>query len=220
MSRRTDEKATEYWLRSFPVPATVQGMDGILRRLTPRCAVDDRNRLYFRADDWKGVTRVLTELVRNRRGTGTGPQGDQTARIGIRVTMPPVCRAVMKTGLNYVAMVAGADVALDAAFDELRRIVLDEGADDEVVRRCRVLGKEEQAAARRACFPSPSSDDEHRLMLDEFDGTVRFRIRLYGHIGYECVLGQAMLRTREKVGTQRASVDFADKGIRRVEEWR
>ena len=218
VSKRTADEAAGYWVRSFPVPPTVAGFDDGVGHLAPRCAVDDRDRLYFRSDDWAGVTALLTDLVAGRRSSGAGARAEQTFRIGVRVKKPLVFRAVMKTGLNYVAHVAGADVALDGTFDGLRRMIMEPGKDDEVVRSCRLLGVDERPRGR-AGFPKPPTDGEHRLMLDEFGGSVRFRIRLYEHVGYECVLGPATPRTREVIGTRRACVEFAGRGIRGVDAW-
>ncbi len=219
ISRRTEKGATGYWLRSYPVPPTVRGLDGTPGRLTPRCAVDDRDRLYFRADGWEGLVGLLEDLVRNRNAVGSGPQQDQTVRIGLRPKMPLVFRAVLKTGLNYVARVAGSDVALDETFGGLRRMVLDQGADEAVCRSCRSLEAADGEGEGGGDFPPPSSTTEHRLMLDEFGGNVRFRLRMYGRIGYECVLGRATPRTRKEIGIRRASVDFVGNGIRSVAAW-
>ena len=219
-STRIEEKASGYWFRSFPSPSTIYGLDGISGVLTPRCALDDRRRLYFRADDWAGVTGLLTDLLKNRHATRAA-RGipEQTVAIRHVVKLPQVFRAVMKTGVNFVAKVAGSAVALDRAFDDVRRMILDPGADDDVVGRCGFLGNTAAANWGRAGFPSAPSIDEHRMMLDEFAGTLRFRIRLYGSLGYECVLGPATRKIRESVGPRRASVDFAGDGIQSVSEW-
>ena len=219
VSARTEQKPRGYWVRPLPRQLMVDQVSGVNRVLTPRCALDDRKRLYFRAHDWAGVTGVLSDLVSNRHATRpANPDPQQTVAMGFVVKLPIVYRAVMKTGLNFVAKVAGTGVALDPTFDRLRWMILSAEADDQVVQSCRFLGEGTEAGQHRAAFPSTDAD-EHRLMLDEFRGTVRFRLRLYGHMGYESKLAKATPATRQLIGTRRAVVDFADDGIRSVSEW-
>ena len=219
VSARTEQKSRGYWVRPLPRQLMVDQVSGVNRVLTPRCALDDRKRLYFRAHDWDGVVSVLSALVSNRHAVRPrNPDPKQTVAIGIVIKLPIVFRAVMKTGLNFVAKVAGAAVALDPTFDRLRWMILDAGADNQVVRSCRFLGDGAGAAQHRTAFPSTDAD-EHRLMLDEFRGAVRFRLRLYGHMGYECILAKATPDTRRLIGTRRAVVDFVGDGIRSVSEW-
>lgn len=220
VATRTEEKATGYWLRSFPVPPSIQGLNGVVGTLTPRCALDDRNRLYFRANDWAGVTLLLTDMVKNRNATPSeGSNHEETVHIRHVIKLPLVYRAVMKTGLNFVAKVAGSAVAHDSMFDQLRRIILDPAADEEVMGQCRILSDTAEGDPTRVSFPPPSSIDEHRLMLDEHAGTLRFRIRLYGTLGYECDLGRTTSTVQGRITTARAVVDFAGEGIREVAEW-
>ena len=219
VSARTEQKPTGYWVRPPPRQLMVNRIPGVDRILTPRCALDDRKRLYFRARDWAGVTAVLSDLIRNRHATRpANPDPQQTVAMGFVVKLPIVYRAVMKTGLNFVAKVAGAGVALDPTFDRLRWMILSAEADDQVVKKCRFLGDGGEGGPHRSAFPSTDAD-EHRLMLDEFGRTVRFRLRLYGHMGYECILAKATPATRRLIGTRRAVVDFAGDGIRTVLEW-
>ena len=219
VSARTEEKPRGYWVRPLPRQLMVDQVSGIGRVLTPRCALDDRKRLYFRAHDWDGVVSVLSDLVSNRHAVRVvNPNPHQTVAMGLVVKLPTVYRAVMKTGFNFVAKVAGARVALDPTFDRLRWMILSADADDQVVQSCRFLGDGVDAGQQRADFPCTDAD-EHRLMLDEFNGTVRFRLRLYGHMGYECILARATPATRRHIGIRRAVVDFAGDGIRSVSEW-
>ena len=220
VATRTEEKATGYWLRSFPEPPSIQGLNGVVGTLTPRCALDDRNRLYFRAKDWAGVTVLLTDMVKNRHATPSEEANhEETVHIRHEIKLPLVYRAVMKTGLNFVAKVAGSAVAHDSMFDELRRIILDPAADEDVMGHCRILDDTAEGDPTRADFPPPSSIDEHRLMLDEYAGTLRFRIRLYGTLGYECDLGRTTSTVQGRIATARAVVDFSGEGIRKVAEW-
>ena len=109
VSARTEEKPSGYWVRPLPRQLMVDQVPGADRVLTPRCALDDRKRLYFRAHDWTGVTAVLSDLVSNRHATHeANPDPDETVAIGIVTKLPVVYRAVLKTGLNFVAKVAGS----------------------------------------------------------------------------------------------------------------
>lgn len=221
-SEREGKEPAGYWLRSYPDPPTVKGLDGIERHLTPRCAVDDRKRLYFRARGWSEVAGFLSNLAQGKlappeRFRKPSP-GTQTVALGFRTDLPLVYRAVLKTGLNLVTHLAGAPLARDAAFDDLRRILLDKDADNDVMARCK-FSDHSMLAPGRAEFPSGVDTNQHRLMLDIFRGKLCFRMRLYGHVGYESILAPATSEIKSAVTTSRVVVDFDSTGIREVSEW-
>ena len=84
VSVRTEERARVSWVRPLPQPLMVDQVSGVDRVLTPRCALDDRKRLYFRAHDWDGVVSVLSDLVSNRQAVRPkNPDPKQTVVIGI-----------------------------------------------------------------------------------------------------------------------------------------
>lgn len=86
VSERTEDKATGYWVRPLPRQLMVDQVPGVDRLLTPRCALDDRKRLYFRARDWTGVTAVLSDLVRNQHATRpSNPDPQQAVAMGFVV---------------------------------------------------------------------------------------------------------------------------------------
>ena len=211
-----------YWLRSYPEPPTVRGFDGIERHLTPRCAVDDRKHLYFRAGGWSEVAEFLSNLAQGKLASSepfrAPSPGTQTVMLRFIIKLPLVYRAVLKTGLNLVAYLAGTPLARDAAFDDLRRILLDKDADNDVMERCK-FSDHSMLAPGRAEFPSGVDTNQHRLMLDIFRGKLCFRMRLYGHLGYESILAPATSGIKSAITTSRVAVDFDSTGIREVSEW-
>lgn len=221
LSEREEQRSFGYWLRPYPPGRTVKGFSGVEGELTPRCALDDRQRLYFRADGWSGVVDLLTDLLQNK--TNKSPHQaesphDQTVRIGVAAKLPLVFRAVLKTGLNLVAHSVGTSLAMDDAFDDLRRMLMENDADDELMRRCGFLDDSLPWLGREE-FPSPDTTSQHRLMLDIYRGRLYFRIRLYGHLGYESVLAIATRRIQGAMTTERVIVDFESSGFRRVPVW-
>lgn len=221
-SERIDESPQGYWLRSYPDTPKVKGKDGIEGRLSPRAAVDDRKRLYFRVERPLEVVNLICDLLHDRNSSqkhpNAVPPGDQTVAIGVRTQLPLVYRAVMKTGLNLFAHFAGASMARDPAFDDLRNMLLDKEADNDVMARCRLLD-DSSPAVGRVDFPPPVDVDQHRLMLDVFRGKLCFRMRLYGSLGYECVLAPATAGIQGAMSTERVVVDFNSTGMRRVTSW-
>ena len=143
---------------------------------------------------------------------------DQTMALRVQIKLPLVYRAVLKTGLNFVAHFAGASMARDTAFDDLRNMVLDKQADYDVMKRCNLLSDSSPALGRDGFLP-PGDSDQHRLMLDISRGNLCFRMRLYGHLGYECVLAPATDEIRNAISTARVVVDFESTGIRKVVAW-
>ena len=211
-----------YWVRSYPDPQSVERLAGIETIMSPRCALDDRNRLYFRAKDYTGIASLLTDIL---QGKVSSPEpraavspSEQTVLLGIKIRRPIVYRAVLKTGFNFVAYLTDEMLVRDSAFYELRRILFDEGADEDVMSRCQFLD-DSKPMPRRERFPPPADTDQHRLMLDIVDGQLRFRMRLYGHLGYECILAMATANIRKRIATSRAVVDFESTGIREVSKW-
>ena len=144
--------------------------------------------------------------------------GSQTVALRFTIKLPLVYRAVLKTGMNLVAHLAGAPFVRDVAFDDLRRILLDTDADDDVMTRCK-LSDHSTHTPGRAEFPAGDDTNQHRLMLDIFRGQLCFRMRLYGHLGYESILAPATSEIRSAVTTSRVVVDFDSTGIREVSEW-
>ena len=221
-SERIEDKPQGYWFRSYPDQPEVKGINGIEGRLTPRCAVDDKKRLYFRAKRPLEASKLLGDLFQDRNSSQKRPDAiaadDQTMALGIQIKLPLVYRAILKTGLNLFAHFASTSMARGTAFNDLRNMVLDKQADTDVLKRCSFLN-DSSLALGRSGFPPPADSDQHRLMLDIFRGNLCFRMRLYGHLGYECVLAPATTDIQSAINTERVVVDFDGSGIRRVLAW-
>lgn len=221
-SESIDKNPQGYWLRRYPDPPKVKGINGIEGHLSPRAAVDDRKRLYFRVEKPLDVVDLLRDLLQDKNSSQKHPNAvspdDQTIAIGVRIKLPLVYRAVLKTGLNLFAHFAGASMARDPAFDDLRNMLLDEQADHDVMKRCKLLDVSSPSSTQ-AEFPPPSDLDQHRLMLDVFGGKLCFRMRLYGSLGYECVLAPATAAIQRAISKERVVVDFNSTGIRKVAVW-
>jgi hypothetical protein len=145
---------------------------------------------------------------------------EQIVRPQINIKLPTVFRAVLKTGLNLVAHIAGSSVAANNAFDELRSELFDLESDDAIMRRCRFLGARPRWLSwLPSDFPPPANELQHRLMLDVAGGKIRFRIRLYGHLGYKGWLGPATQSIVAKIPTSRVIVNFDTTGIELVDTW-
>ncbi len=221
-SERVEDNPQGYWIRCYPDPPEVKGIDGIEGHLTPRCAVDDKKRIYFRVERSLEVAKLLDDLLQGKKTSQQHPSvnspDDQTMALRVQIKLPLVYRAVLKTGLNMVAHLADASMARDTVFNDLRSMVLDKQADNEVMKRCNLLNDSSQALGR-AGFPPPVDSGQHRLMLDIFRGNLCFRMRLYGHLGYECVLAPATADIQSAISTARVVVDFDSTGIRKVVAW-
>ena len=189
--------------------------------MTPRVSLDDRNRLYFRASSIDEITKLLNDLQEGvaapddekevqRFGTG-----EHVLFLGMKIRLPAVFRCVLKTGFNLVAATAGSEVAKKDIFDDLRRILFDLESDDEIIKRCNILdGSMEGDQSLGKADPS-----QHRLMIDIHKNCLRFRMRLYGHMGYECTLGRVSKISLDLFETTRVVVDFEDTGMRSVKYW-
>lgn len=208
------------WLRTLAPEAVVKDMEGTPRSLTTRLALDDRERLYFRATDVRAVASFLDGF--HKPQASPTPRvyapGEQTIRMRLRIKLPLVFRCVLKTGLNLVAHACGAETARHAAFNPLRACLFDEKADAAVLRRCSFLPACASWPSNWG-FPKPGDEYQHRMMLDVWRGKVRFRLRLFGHLGYVAVLADAMPDLAKILSTRRAVVDFTAGGARAVDAW-
>lgn len=220
-----DRKPNGYWIRDYPEPPTVADFDGNERKLTPRLALDDRKRLYFRVQAPHEAIEILDNLIQgNMAPQANSPEfraDDQTLRIGINIKLPLLFRAVMKTGMNLVAHQFGAELVRGASFDEARRLLFHETEDDEVVRRSGFLRSQRFSICEmfRSSIPPAPTTSEHRLMLDIHNGKLWFRMRLYGSLGYQCALANVTPEIKNTIFTTRVIVDFETTGIKKVEKW-
>lgn len=211
----------KYWVRSYPDLDSNKLKEFGEISMTPRISLDDRNRLYFRASNIDEIINILGDLQKGVAApSGEGEvqrfeAGEQVLFLGMQIRSPAVFRSVMKTGFNLVAATAGSEVARKSMFDDLRRVLFDIEADDEIMRHCNLLdGSMDVDQSLGRADPS-----QHRLMLDIHRSCLRFRIRLYGHMGYECTLGQVDRNNLDLFETTRVAVDFENSGMRSVKGW-
>lgn len=129
-----------------------------------------------------------------------------------------VYRCVLKTGLNLVAHAFGAETARHAAFNPLRTCLFDEQADAAVMGRCSSLPASAWWPSNWG-FPKPGDEYQHRMMLDVSRGKARFRLRLFGHLGYVAILADDPPDLAKVLSTRRAVVDFMADGARVVSAW-
>lgn len=208
-----------YRFRYHPEPSLIRRYNGVERHLTPRCALDDKNRVYFRANGVSEVLELMSNLLRNKNACQTTSSHEQPIEIlRIDTKLPIVFRAVLKTGLNLFAYLAGANLAKDAAFADLRNILLDKNADQDVMERCKFLGSTSLIQCRSK-FPTRGNAEQHRLMLDIFRGKLYFRLQLYGSLGYEGILAEVTPSIQNAITVSRVVVDFNKNGFREVSNW-
>ncbi|MDZ4817426.1 MAG: hypothetical protein SGJ20_00480 [Planctomycetota bacterium] len=213
-----EAKATGVWLRPFRQRGSaVADIDNSERRLTRRLALDDRGRLYVRAEDFEDTCRFLNLIQDGSilpRGDLPASPGRETLTLGLKISLPSVGRCVLKTGLNLLAY-CRPGLAFNSAFDVVRTLVLDQGANSRILKRYSFSDNN-----RSKVFPIEKTPGQHLLQLDVHKSKVRFSIRLFGHMEYEGYLGTADDNLRNEIGAIRVVVDFTSAGIREVKDWR
>jgi hypothetical protein len=173
----------------------------------------------MRAATIDSVGEFMDKLFANRPA-GPRPQlapgpGNQTFFFGLQIDLIRVYKAVIKTGLNLVAHLYGDDIFGNGAFDQARRIVLANCETNEAATVCQMM------PGFTADFPRAPMD-AHQMMLDEYNGVLRFRMRLYNSFGYSVSLGPMNDTLRGMVGPtlpKRVLVEFQTRGIREVPDW-
>ncbi|KAF2991378.1 methyltransferase domain-containing protein (plasmid) [Methylocystis sp. MJC1] len=187
--------------------------------MTTRLAQNDDGKLFFRASDLNAVGSFLAEMFANRTAAPRPPlseePGDQTFFFGVDPDPNKVCKVVIKTGTNLVAHFYGSEIVENPAFDEVRNILLEDTASNAASGRC------QQAPGATADFPHTAAES-HQLMLDDDNGNLRFRMRLYNSFGYTCVLAGITPTLSKKMAPtlpRRVIVEFNGGGIREVSAW-
>jgi hypothetical protein len=212
---RWTEQPEGIWLRGFPAGALVES-DSETKSLTSRLALDHRERLYLRAVNLETAVSFFDGFRRaqaDTAGLSMGSAGDFWLVCRLEMDLTRVFRAVLKTGFNLFAYLFGAEAARDAAFAPLRMILLDDAHGPKLA-----LGACAFDDADDADFPKPASLDEHRLQLDQTpEGLLRFRLRLFGHIGYCAHLG--VVPSGLALPTRRIIVAYGARGMREVAAW-
>lgn len=203
------------WLRAFPASGLAD-RDHEEKSLTSRLALDHRGRLYLRAANLEAAVSFFDGFRQASADTADlsmGSAGDFWLTCRLEIDLTRVFRAVLKTGFNLFAHLFGAEAARNPTFAPLRLILLDDARGPKLA-----LGACTFDDTDDADFPKPASLDEHRLQLDQTpEGLLRFRLRLFGHIGYCAYLGVVppgpALPTRRVIGAYGAG------GMREVSAW-
>jgi hypothetical protein len=220
---RNAKASAGIWLRRLDDGAMFRDMNGKDRVITPRLALDDRGRLYMRAKDLQAAAEFFDKFLQPPappQPTRNYRPGEQTFRPRVKTQLPLVFRCVLKTGLNLVAHVGGSQLALDRTFDELRAELFDTSVDAAIMRRCRFIRRlPAWLGWLPSSFPLPPETSQHRMMLDTHCGKIRFRLRLYGTLGYVAYLGRRNTTTSDRLPTTRVMVDFQTTGMRQVDHW-
>jgi hypothetical protein len=110
----------------------------------------------------------------------------------------------------------GDDVFRNGAFDQARRIVLDDRETNDAAIICQMM------PGFTADFPR-APVDAHQMMLDEYNGVLCFRMRLYNSFGYSVSLAPMNDAWRVMMGPtlpKRVVVEFQTSGIKEVPDWK
>lgn len=190
-----------------------------LQPLTSRLAQNDDGKLFVRATDLDALGLFIDLMFSNKQAAPRPPlphgPGHQTFIFGLQTDLIKVYKAVLKTGLNLVAYFYGDEALRNAAFDPTRGIVLDDVESNDAATICIM------SPGFTPDFPSVSIDT-HQIMLDECNGSLRFRMRLYSRFGYTAILAPLCESLRVIIGLQlpkRVLIDYETTGIREVPVW-
>ena len=148
--------------------------------ITARVAQNDDGKLFFRAPTLNALGLFMDLMFAGKqaepRPSLPQGQGQQVFFFGLTIDLNKVFKAVLKTGLNFVAYACGDDALRNPAFDRARGILLNVTECNRVATIC------EMSPGVTSDFPSVSGDS-HQMMLDQSDGFLRFRMRLYNSFG-------------------------------------
>lgn len=188
--------------------------------ITSRLAQNDDGRLFIRADDLKAVGSFIDLMFANKpalpRSILPIKPGDQTFLFSLEINYIKVYKAVLKTGLNLVAHFFGNEVLHNEGFDRLRKIVLEDIESSGAKTICQM------STEVTSDFPKVTGDC-HQMMIDEFNGTIRFRMRLYNHFCYTAILVTLNEQLRKQIILKlpkRILVDYQSSGIQEVQVWK
>jgi hypothetical protein len=214
-------KPSGIWLRGFPHDNFLTSRNFPIALFTSRVALDHRGRLYLRAANVEAAVAFLDLMLDPPADSPPSrplEPGDQTVALGLDLDLVHISKCVLKTGFNLFCHFFGSGAAMDPSFNLLRALLLAKEDDDEARRAIlRMCTFEPEAPPD---FPKGADTDQHRMQLDLTpQGLLRFRLRLYGHLGYCAILGPLPAELRSGFRTRRVVVDFASSGIREVETW-
>lgn len=208
------------WLRHLGARTAVQSHHlGSTHQVTRRLALDDRERIYARAASSSDVGDFLNYVMSTQSLNNAQPPtqaSDQEYLIRVSIHLPKVYRCVLKTGINLLCHVKGFDFVMNKIFDDLRKQLIDAGSDNAIMDRCWILGAGPNREADKNRFEDPTEIDRHDMVLDVDNRQVRFRLRLYGSMGYIGYLGKVSSDIADTFGEIRAAVDFMGTGVHLV----
>ncbi len=207
-------KPTSCWLRTYPEAQRVPSG----KKLSPRFAVREDGTCFLRAADKLSALNLMNTIL--AQGASTPPPTKPTTSPASQqfvflhtIDISKVMATVMKTGMNLLCYLYGEQIARDPVFNTLRSLVL--GVPLELAQ----LQKFCSVSADPTDFPVPAlTAAQHRLMIDVYNGQVRFRMRLYGHMAYTATLAVTLPPGRS-LSTERVILDYAGAGIRQVSAW-
>jgi len=187
--------------------------------MTTRLAQNDDGKLFVRAADLKAVGAFMDLLFANCNAEPRPPYppgpGNQTFFFGLQIDLIKVHKAVLKTGSNLVAYLYGDEAVKGAPFERARKILLEYPATNDAATICQLYRG----------FPDDfprGNTDAHQMMLDEFDGQLRFRMRLYNSFGYVALLAPMDRPLRTIIAStvpRLVLVEYEGIGIREVATW-
>jgi HNH endonuclease len=211
-SRQQNKTPSQVFFREFIERTTRPPM-------TARLAQNDDGNLFVRAADLEAIGLFLDLISAGRSAAPRPPRppgsGHQTFFFGLKIDLIKVYKAVLKTALNLVAHLYGDQALADSAFDRARRILLEDVESHEAATICQM------SPGFTPDFPRVESD-AHQMMLDEFEGGLRFRMRLYDSFGYTVSLAHLNESLRALIRSQlpkRILVEYERTGIREVQAW-
>jgi HNH endonuclease len=187
--------------------------------MTARLAQNDNGKLFFRAANLDAVGQFMDLLCANRQAAPRPPlppgPRNQTFFFGLQIDLIKVYKAVLKTGLNLVAHFYGDEALQNGGFEKARRILLEDVPTNEAAAICQM------SPDFTLDFPRANTD-ANQMMLDEFDGSLRFRMRLYNSFGYTAVLAPLNQALKTMFGStlpKRVLVEYESVGMREVATW-
>jgi hypothetical protein len=155
-------------------------------RFTPRAFLDVRGRLTFKAHGVRELLLFLSQISQilgNCQGeerSQLSSEGRIELRAFMRIDTVQVERCIAKIGVNFAAMVFGADFVRHESFDEIKAYVMGDlhNTPEESTMHVRNAGPAK-------IFPFELDRSNHWLMMwNRRDDTLDFALSLYGGDSY------------------------------------
>jgi hypothetical protein len=186
--------------------------------MTPRLAQNDDGKLFVRASDLSALGHFIDLMFANKPAAPRPPlpsgPGHQTFLFGLQIDLIKVYKAVLKTGLNLVAYFCGDEALRNGAFDRARGIVLEDVRSNGAAMICQM------SPGFTPDFPR-AGINAHQMMLDDFNGSLRFQMRLYNSFGYAANLASLRGPLRSLIAQlpRRILIEYETIGIHEVPDW-